>query len=118
MQQRILLGLVEPMNFIDEEDGTFSVALFFLCFLNCFAQVLDSGKHRGEWNKPLAAILCKNASECRFAGSRSAPKDQGWQCAATFEQLSQESTFTDQMTLSDELGKRPGSHPFRQRSSR
>ena len=42
-QKVILLGLVEVVNLIDEENGTLAEAMKFLCFLNDLLEIFDAG---------------------------------------------------------------------------
>jgi hypothetical protein len=76
-QQCILLGLVETMHFIDEEDRALLVELGPLLRLgNRFADLLHSRKHGVEGNKVRRGGIGDHLGQRGLAGTGWAIKDQ------------------------------------------
>jgi hypothetical protein len=63
------------MNFIDEENGSFTIAGGLASFLNGLTQVLYTGEHGGEWNESLATLVGQQARQCRLARAGRTPKN-------------------------------------------
>ena len=77
-QERVLLGLVEAVDLVDEEDGFAAVQLAQLTgFINGLANVGDPGQDGVDGNKMGAGGVGDDGRECGFARAGRAVENQG-----------------------------------------
>lgn len=117
MQEGVLLRLIEAMDLVDKEHGSFAEPLFRLGLLNRFAQILNAREDGGEGNEAHATAAREQLREGSLARARRAPKDQRRECAAACEQSSQYAAFADEMRLADEFREGSWSHALGQGSA-
>ena len=109
-QQHILLGLVETMDLVDEEEGPprfggeERVGL-----VEDFAEVLDATGYSADLSEDAAALFGEQAGECGFAGSGWTVEDDRAK-AVCFEQPAEQFPGCEEMLLSDEFVQACGSH--------
>ena len=76
-QQRVLLGLVEAMDLIDEQDRARAVQGKVLLGPGDDGADLDNtAHHRRKSHEPGADGLCQQARQAGLAGSRRTPQQQ------------------------------------------
>jgi hypothetical protein len=74
-QKGVLLGLVEAMDFVDEERGARAEGRGFFGVDHDLLDFLDAGEHGGELDEGGAGLLGDDFGERGFADSRRAPED-------------------------------------------
>ena len=74
-QERVLLRLVEPMDFVDKHDGALPRARFEIGPFHDFADFLDAARHGREVDEHGAGLPRDDAGERGFAHARRAPED-------------------------------------------
>ncbi len=114
-QEGVLLGLVEAMNFVDEEDGAPAApAAVVLGFGHHRANLLDAREHGAEGHEPRPGHAGDDARERRLAGSGRAPQDDRLQAIA-LDRAAQGPARAEQILLADELVERLRAHPLGER---
>ncbi len=114
-QQRVLLGLVEAMDLVDEEEGPAAVEDEPLAGLADESPNLGHSAHdRRDSHQPRPDRVREDASQRRLAAARRTPQQQRAQVAA-FRDPSERSARADQPLLADDLVEGPGPHPGGQR---
>ena len=74
MEEGILLGLVEPVDFIHEQDGSLALELpLFFGFVDDLADLLDAGEHRRKMNEMRLGFSGDDARQGGFFRSRAGP---------------------------------------------
>ena len=96
-EQRVLLRLGEPVDFIDEEDG---LALFFPCLFDHVAHVLHAGVDGAEHVEGAVCHLGDEQGERGLAHAGRTPQNHGVQIAR-LDGMAQGGTFTHQVLLTD-----------------
>ena len=110
-QEGVLLGLVEAVHFIEEEDcRTAAAGTDHARLIDGRADILDTGKHRGKRDELGVGGRGDQPSQGRLAGTRRSPQDQRMQPAA-LEQRPQRLAPSEHMGLTDHLGQVPRPHP-------
>jgi hypothetical protein len=115
MQEGILLGFVEAMNFVNEKDRSFSEMLP-VCFraIEHLAYILDAGGYGTEL-KEIGLSLARNyACKRRLAAPRGSPQNHRWDLVI-LDQYLQRPPLTEQVFLSDKLGERHWPDAFSKR---
>ena len=76
-QQRILLGAVEPVHFIDEQDGAQAMTVQSQpgC-IHLSAEIFDAGKHRVQAAEVGPGVVGDDPRQRRFANARRAMQQQ------------------------------------------
>jgi hypothetical protein len=78
VEESILLGLVEPVDFIDEQEGSFALKLpLFFGFVDNFADLFDAGEHRREMNEMGLGFAGDDPCQGGFPATRGAPQNHG-----------------------------------------
>ena len=74
VEKGILLGLIEPVDFIHKQDRLFAVkALLLSSLLNHRPNLLDTGQHRRELNKMAAGFGRQYSGKGCFAATGRPP---------------------------------------------
>ena len=115
-QEGILLGLVEAVDLVDEEDGRAGRGeeRLGLGRVDHLAHVLDA---RAHGRKRIELPVQRPGDDARKGGladARRPPEDKGRQ-SARVHHVPQDASRTDQMLLTDVVGQLLGPHPLRKR---
>ena len=111
-QKAILLGLVETVDFIDEEDGLPAILVSNrLTLLDNPADVLDPGEHGRKEDKVGLTQPGQQSGQGGLAGARWASEQERRQ-VARLNQSPENFVLAHQMLLTDILGKGLWTHPF------
>jgi hypothetical protein len=114
-QKGVLLGLVESMDFVDEEGrAATSIDARVLSRGDDVFDLLDARRHGAERHEVRVCEAGQDAPECRLARARRAPEDQGVEGVARHG-LAEGPAFADQMRLTDELLECPRAQALRER---
>ena len=114
-QERVLLGLVEPVDLVEEQDrAPLVLAEPTPGPLDDVANVLDPGRHRRELFEFLLRAPGHRERQCRLAGSGRAPEQHGRQ-RIVLDELPQRPTRPEQMRLADDVVDRAWPEPSRER---
>ena len=114
-QQRVLLGLAEPVYLVDEEQRLpAGHAEFAPRVLHRGPDVLDPGGHRGQLHETPPGDLGDDVGERRLAGSRRPPQDEGHR-RVVVGQLAERRAVPGQVLLPDDLVQGARAHPHRER---
>src|SRR6266851_4784275 len=114
-QKRILLGLVEAVNLVDEQDGARPEPSRLLCLHHHLLDLFDPGEHSRKLDEARLSLLRNDLRERRLPGPRRTPEDHRDRVIALNGQP-QRLARRQQMLLPDVLLQRARSHPLRQRS--
>ena len=95
-EQGVLLGLVEAVDFVDEEYGAF----FLLCGVNHFAHLLDAAADGGECVEGAVEGVGDDHCQGGLADARGTPENHAGDVAAV-NQCAKNSTLSDKVLLSD-----------------
>ena len=116
-QQRVLLGLGEPVHLVDEQHGLLAVRGRPAGDVDDGADLLDPGRQRRQRLEPAAGRLRDQRRQRRLAGARRAVEDDRRR-TRPLDQPAQRRARLQQVVLADDLveGRRP--HPHRQRGRR
>ena len=110
-QQAVLLGLVEAMDLVDEQDRPAAVHGQPLSGGgDGRADVGDTGEDCRQGHKAGRHGIGQDPGQGRLAGSRWAPQEEGAQ-VSVFGRATERPTLPDKVGLADKLGKRARSHP-------
>ena len=105
-QEGVLLGLVEAMDLVEEEDGSLLVEGEPVLGLGDRGPDLDDARHDRRHRREVGADLAgEQAGEARLAGSRRAPQQDRGEVAAG-DAAAQRPALPDEVLLADELGER------------
>ena len=114
-QQRVLLGFVETMDFVDEQQRPRTARQDFLTRgVQQFAQFLDAAGHGVQSLELAAAFGGEQSRERRLPGPGRSGKNHRREPVG-FEQSTQEFTGPEKMLLSHEFVEPSGPHPGRER---
>src|SRR5262245_4825116 len=112
-KKRILLGLVESVNFVDEHDGPRTVLLGALRIGHDLLDFFDPRQHRRKLNKVRLSHAGDDFRERSFARSGRPPKNQRSRIVP-LNLRAQWLSRTYKMLLPQELIQRSRTHPVRQ----
>ncbi len=101
-QQPVLLGAIEAVDLVDEQERGLTRAAPRLRLLVDLAQVRHPGHHRRELHQRLAQAPGEQAGERRFAGAGRPPQDDRAELAAG-EHAPERRIRAEQMVLADQL---------------
>src|SRR5262249_12274795 len=102
-EERVLLGLVEAVDLVDEEDRALTPEGETLLRLGDeAAHLLHAGEHRGERREVGLGVRREQGGERRLPGTGRPPEDHGMEVAG-FDGNAQETSGAEQMRLPDEL---------------
>ena len=114
-QNHVLLGLIEPVNLVHEQDGRLTVHAFAVLGLSDdTAQIGHSGSNGANRLKINLGRGCHQPGQCRLASAWWPPEDDGRQ-ASYGNGFQQHSVRVNDLVLPDKIGKGPGPHPLCQR---
>ena len=113
-QQGVLLGLVEPVDLVDQDHGAGPLALVAPGFLHHPPQVGHPGHHRAQADKVAVEDRGHNPGQGSLAAPRGAPEDHGGKEPAGLEGPPQQTSGAHQVRLAHKLIQGPGPHPGRQ----
>ena len=114
-QEGILLGLVEAVDLVDEQDRAAPVLLADAPrLLDDHAQFLDARQHRREGDEVRIGAARDQPRQRRLARSGRPPEDERVQALA-LDHVAQQPLIADQVRLPDELRQRGRPHPLGQR---
>ena len=115
VQEGVLLGLVEAMNLVDEEDGAGeAVASSGLGGGDDLAQVGDAAGDGRESSESGVGDSRDHPGDRRLAAARRTPKDAGGR-GIGFDRSAQRCVGSDQLDLADDLVEIAGPHARRER---
>ena len=115
-QQGVLLGLVEAMDLVDEEDRASASGLAFPGLVDGRADLADTRENSRERDEFRSMPAGDQAGQGRLAGSRRSPENQRRQFARRAAQRhAQERFLADDIGLAHEFIEGAGPHPFGQR---
>ena len=114
-KQRVLLGLVEAVNLVDEQQRPLAAAGQVVAGLvEHFAQLLHAAGHRRKLAELALARGRQQPGQRRLARARRAVEDHRAQPIGR-QQSPQQLSLAQKMLLADELVERRRPHPRRQR---
>jgi hypothetical protein len=114
-QKGILLGLVEPVNLVDEEDrAPAEPTARVFGFGHYLADFLDSREHGAEGDEPRPRHACDQSRQGGLAGTWRTPQDDRVE-AILFDRLTQRPAGREQRLLPDVLVERTRTHPLGER---
>ena len=114
-QQRVLLALVETVDLVDEEDraeplfGTYAPR-----FLDCFAQLGDTGEHGGDLDEARFDLVSEAFGDRCFASPRRSPEDHAGHPSKR-QRPREDRSRSRQMRLADDVDQPLWTHPFSER---
>ena len=117
-QDDVLLGFVETVNFVHEQDGGLAVHPAAVVGLgDDAAEVGDAGGDGAYRLKGGLGVGGDQAGEGGFAGTGRPPKDERRQISAAGfldigQGAKQHALLADYLLLADELGESAGAHPL------
>src|SRR5205823_5368051 len=110
-QQRILLGLAEPVYLVDEQDGRLTTRPAYPPGLvDDRADLLDPGRERGERHETPVPGAGDEVRDGGLAAARRSPQDHR-HGRGPGDQLAQRRAGSQQVLLADELVEGTGTHP-------
>src|ERR1017187_8399659 len=112
-QEGVLLGLVEAVGLVDEEDGAGAQAGGLFGGNHHLLDLLDAGHDRGELDEGRVGERGDDLGERGFAGTGRAPEDHGGGIVVGYCKA-QGLARTEQMLLADELLERVRTHALGQ----
>ena len=114
-QERVLLGLVEAVDLVDEQDRLLAVEGEPLASLGDQGAHLGHAAHdRGDGHQPAPDGVGEHAGEARLAAAGRAPEEERAEVAA-LQGPAQRAALADQVLVADDLVERPRAHSGRQR---
>ncbi len=117
-QERVLLRLVEAVDFVDEQDGRAPGLLeHVLGMRDGIADILDAGKNRRERNELGIEGLRHESRQRGFAHARRTPQDHRMQLSRLVGDA-QRLVGTEQMPLADDFVQTLRPHQLRKRRRR
>ncbi len=110
-QQGVLLGLVEAMDLVDEQDGLTPVeAQTIARFGHDRPHLRDAAHDRRDGHELSADGLGENPGQAGLAASGRSPEQERAEVAA-FEGAAQSPSLADQRFVANDLVQGPGAHP-------
>jgi hypothetical protein len=113
-QEPILLGLVEAVDLVHEQQRSLAVAAPNLGRLEHLAQFRNAGENGADLDEMQGAFIGKQAGDGGLADPGRPPQDQAGQ-AAGGQHHAQRRLGAKHLVLSDHLGQRPRAQPVGQR---
>ena len=114
-QEGVLLGLVEPVDLVDEDHGAGPLDLVAPGLLHHLSQVGHPGHHRAQADEMAVQGRGHDPGQGGFAAPRRTPEDHGGKQPAGLEGPPQQAAGAHQVRLAHKLVEGPGPHPGRQR---
>ena len=113
-KKRVLLGFVEAVDFVDENNGAVAGTRFVLRGGHHFLDFLDAREDGAEGNEVSMREASDNARERGFAAARRSPEEHGAGIVA-LDLHAQRLAGTEQFFLADEFVERTGTHALGER---
>ncbi len=113
-EKGILLGFVEAVDFVDENNGAIAGARFVFRGGHHFLDFLDAGENGAEGDEIGARQAGDEARERGFSAAGRAPKKHGAD-VVTFDLKTKRLAGTEQFFLADEFVERAGTHTLGER---
>ena len=110
-QEGVLLGFVEAVNFINEDDGALGGAGFALGLGHDLFDFLDAAEDGAEGDEFAARNAGDDARESGFAAARRAPEKHGTEIVG-FDLQAERFAGAEKFFLADEFVESAGSHAF------
>ncbi|EKD60334.1 MAG: hypothetical protein ACD_54C00806G0001 [uncultured bacterium] len=101
-QEAILLGLVETVDFIDEQQGSLPVLPPDFSGFEDLAQVWNAGENRGNLHESQIRFMCQQPGDRGLANAGRSPQDQRRQ-AVRRQHRPQRTLRAKHMRLADDL---------------
>ncbi len=109
-QQHVLLGFVEAVQFVDEENRAVAAGFqFATSVVENITKILHAGRGRVEGTEAPAGVGCDQLGERRLAGSGGTVEDEGAD-AVGLEHPPQQLPFAEEVLLTGELVESPRPH--------
>ena len=116
MEEGILLGLVEPVNLVDEQDGAFALKLaLFFGFLDDFADLFDACQHCREMDEMGLCLTGNDPRQGGFSTSRRPPQDHG-KNVIVFDCVAYEAARAGNVNLPEDIRKSRRANALGQRA--
>ncbi len=112
-QESVLLGAVEAVDLVDEQQRAVPHLAPLLGRLEHLAQIGDAGKHRRQRLEGEIRTLRQEARDRRLAAAGRPPQDHRGKRAAR-DHVADRTLRPDQMILADDVGKALGPQPVGQ----
>ena len=113
-EKGVLLGFVEAVNLVDEDDGAVAGAGFMLGYGHDLLDFLDARENRAEGNEFGACQSGDEAGKRSFPAARRSPEEHGDKIVA-FDLNSKRLAGTEKSFLADEFIKRAWPHALGER---
>ena len=118
MQKSVLLGLVEAVDFIHEQNGLLAAQAQLLPgIVDDRPNVFDTREHCRKVGKMRAGLARDDAGQCGFTATRRTPQDHG-EDLVLFDGQTDHGPLADQVPLTDEFGEVTRPHALGQGSRR
>jgi len=114
-QETILLGAVEAVDLVHEEQRGLAVGAAARGFLEAFLEVGDAGEHGAELDEVQVGLFGEQAGDGGLADARGAPEDQRGKRAA-LEHAREGAGGAQQVILADDLRQCAGAQAVRERT--
>ena len=109
-QKRVLLGLVEAVNFVHKDQRALAVTPVFLGLLHYGADLADAAGHGGKVDEGRFRMPRDDARQRGLAHARRTPEDHGGEMIA-FDQAGKHLAGAQQVTLAHKFVQRAGTKP-------
>ena len=116
-QKSVLLGAIEAMNLIDEQDGTRAVSAGFFRVGHHLLDFFDPGKHGGKLYELSFGDMCDDLRQRGLARARRSPEDDG-AGIVTLNLQAERLARADDVLLADKLVERARTHTVGQEDGR
>jgi len=112
----VLLGFVEPVDLIHEQNRPTVVALLLKTgLLNYLLDILDSRQDSTDCHEVGVCFLCNDLGQRGFSDSGRPPKDHGWDLVG-FNALSKKASLAQEVFLAHNIPQAARSYPIRKRA--
>ena len=113
-EKSVLLGFVEAMDFVDEDDGSLAAVRFAFRGGHDFLDFLDAGEHRAEGYELGTREAGNHARERGFAATGRTPQEHRGDLIV-FNLLAERFAGAEKFFLADEFIERARAHAFGER---
>ena len=113
-QEAVLLGAVEAVDLVDEQQRALAVAPPLACRLEHAAQVGDAREHRRQGFKVQVGLLGQQAGDRRLAAAGRSPQDQRGELARR-QHAAERALGAQQVVLSEDVRQRARPQPLGER---